>query len=60
MIQDFKTPYGIRKIFREIKLLRKLSEIENNIFSTKILDVVLPPEFDGINPSAKLSSKTLS
>ena len=44
-----KTPYGARKVLREIVLLRKLSECPNNIFTVKLLDIVLPPlKSDGI------------
>ena len=38
-----KTPYGARKVLREIVLLRKLSECPNNIFTVKLLDVIIPP-----------------
>ena len=41
-----KTTYGARKILREIVLLRKLSECPNNIFTVKLLDIVLPPNKD--------------
>ena len=44
-----KTVYGARKVLREIVLLRKLSECPNNIFTVKLLDIVIPPmKDDGI------------
>ena len=43
MVRDaFKDEYSARKILREIKILRKLSRIPNNLFTTKLIDVVLP------------------
>ena len=37
-----KSSYSLRKLLREIIILRKLSEIENNIFTTKLLDIITP------------------
>ena len=37
-----KSSYSLRKLLREIIILRKLSEIENNIFTTKLLDIIIP------------------
>lgn len=34
--------YSMRKLVREVIILRKLSEMEENIFSTKLLDVIIP------------------
>jgi hypothetical protein len=34
--------YMTRKVLRELIILRKLSEIESNLFTTKIVDVILP------------------
>mgnify|MGYP001150325504 CR=1 FL=1 len=34
--------YSVRKVLREIIILRKLSEIEGNIFTVKLLDVIIP------------------
>ena len=43
MVRDaFKDEYSARKILREIKILRKLSRIPNNLFTTKLIDVILP------------------
>lgn len=36
--------YAIRQTYREIFLLRKLSEIEGNIFSVRLVDIILPKE----------------
>ena len=36
--------YFARKILREIIILRKLSEFKDNIFSNKIVDIILPRE----------------
>ena len=46
LIKEFKSHYAIRKVLREIRLLRKLSEIETNIFTVKILDIYFPKDFD--------------
>jgi len=35
-------------LLREIFILRKLSEMEENIFSVKLLDVILPKQFESI------------
>ena len=32
----------LRKVIRELCILRKLSDIENNIYTTKVIDVILP------------------
>ena len=37
-----KNSYAARKVLREIILLRKLSEVKDNIFTVKLLDVFLP------------------
>jgi len=50
----------VRKVFREIKLMRKLSEIENNIFTTKVIDVILPENLQYVTKDTKLSSKVIS
>ena len=47
LIKDInKSIYGLRKVLREIVLLRKLSEMEQNIFTTKIVELILPVETD--------------
>ena len=42
----FGDVYQARKTLREIKILRKLSRIPNNLFTTQLLDIILPVEFD--------------
>lgn len=37
-----KDSYRLRQILRELIILRKLSEIKNNIFTTKLIDVIIP------------------
>ena len=32
----------LRKVVRELFILRKLTEIDNNIYTTKIIDIILP------------------
>ena len=31
-----------RKVLREITILRKLTEMDENIFTTKIIDIIIP------------------
>jgi len=38
----FKCIYQARLAYREIFILRKLSEIEDNIYTTKLIDIVYP------------------
>ena len=40
-----KDVYYIRKILREIIILRKLSQVENNTFTTKLVDVILSDDY---------------
>ena len=44
--------YMIRKVLRELIILRKLSELECNIFTTKVFDVIFPPGIVQENMSA--------
>ena len=37
----FQNQYTALQIHREIKLLRKLTEMEDNIFTTKVIDIIL-------------------
>lgn len=32
----------LRKVLREVIILRKLSEIDKNIYTTKLIDIILP------------------
>ena len=38
----FKTPYLARKTYREIKIMRKLTEMPNNVFVPSLYDIILP------------------
>jgi mitogen-activated protein kinase 1/3 len=43
--------YTTRKVLREVKLLKKLSEMDNNIYTTTLIDIITPSkstEFDHI------------
>jgi serine/threonine protein kinase len=40
----FSDSYQARKTLREIKILRKLSRIPNNLYTTNLKDVILPNE----------------
>ena len=42
----FEDSYAARKTYREIKILRKLTRIEANLFTTKLIDIILPTAFD--------------
>ena len=56
----FSDEYSARKTLREIKILRKLSQIPNNLFSTKLYDLILPADLEkkeGFLPSIKEESK---
>lgn len=37
-----KDSYRLRQTLRELVILRKLSEVEKNIFTTKLIDVIIP------------------
>ena len=37
-----KDSYMLRKVIRELCILRKLSDIENNIYTSKVIEVILP------------------
>ena len=37
----FENEYSSTKVIREIKILRKLSQMENNNYTTKLIDLVL-------------------
>ena len=45
--------YVTRKVLRELTLLRKLSEMKDNIFTTKILDIILPLEVEFLKDGKK-------
>jgi serine/threonine protein kinase len=39
--QPFKNEYSARQLLREIKILRKFTEMESNIYTTKIYDIIV-------------------
>jgi len=41
----FRCVYSARLVLREIFILRKLSEMEENIFTVKLVDVIYPKQF---------------
>jgi hypothetical protein len=58
-----KDAYILRKVLRELVILRKLTEIKDNIFTTKVIDVILPEacfsrKRDKTSPEEKVSSDT--
>ena len=47
MIDDlFSSPYTFKKVIREIQILRQLSKMKRNIFTTKLLDMIIPKTKD--------------
>lgn len=38
----FEDIKNAKKVYREVAILRRLSSMENNIFTVKLLDIVLP------------------
>lgn len=43
LINDpFKNQYSARMVLREVQILRKLKTLKNNVFTTKIIDILLP------------------
>lgn len=46
-IEDaFESIHSVKRVYREIAILRRLSAMEDNIFTVKLLDVIIP-EVDG-------------
>ena len=44
-IEDaFDSIHTAKRVYREIAILRRLSTMENNIFTCKLLDVIIPEE----------------
>ena len=44
-----KDTYMLRKVIRELFVMRKLSCIEQNIYTTKLIDVILPEKCINVN-----------
>ena len=42
MTNVFSDSYTSKQIINEIQILRKLSTVKENLFTTKILDVIVP------------------
>lgn len=40
----FRNSYETRKVIREISILRQLSEMEDNLFTPKLVDIVIPTQ----------------
>ena len=38
----FDNQYAARKILREVQILRKFSQMKNNVFTTKIYQIIVP------------------
>ena len=38
----FKEKYNAKKIVSEIQIMRKLSSIESNVFTTHVFDIIIP------------------
>jgi len=50
-IQDaFDNIHSCKRVFREIAILRRLTQMENNIFTVKLLDVIIPEENESQYP----------
>ena len=48
----FTNQYNSKKIISEIQIMRKLSGVSRNCFTTKIFDVITPADFDYKSPDA--------
>jgi len=42
IVDAFKTPYAAIKTYREIKIMRKFSEIKENLFIPQLYDIIFP------------------
>lgn len=50
-IEDaFDSIHSAKRVYREIAILRRLSAMEDNIFTVKIVDVVIPEVEDREQP----------
>ena len=41
-MNTFNDQYSARKIVREVGIMRKLSKMKGNLFTTKLYDVIIP------------------
>ena len=53
----FKDCYIARKTLREIKIMRKLAKMKNNVYTAKLLDIIIP---QGASPMAGLGEEVLT
>ncbi len=44
MLDPFETEYRARQTYREIKIMSRLSEFQNNIYTPKLYDIILPSD----------------
>ena len=42
--------YSVKRVYREIAILRRLSSMEDNIFTVKLIDVIIPQETENEYP----------
>lgn len=42
----FDSIYTAKRVYREIAILRRLSSMDNNIFTCKLIDVIIPEQED--------------
>jgi len=57
IIKPFENEHKAREVYREMKILNRLSEFENNVFTSTIYDIILPDE--AIKTKVKSSSTSL-
>ena len=44
-IEDaFEDMHSVKRVYREIAILRRLSQMDDNIFTIKLVDVIIPEE----------------
>ena len=46
-----------RKVLRELIILRKFSQIETNVFTSKVLQVILPSDIEVTKPETQEETK---
>lgn len=47
MISGFiDSPYNFKKVLREIEIMRQLTNMKGNIFTTMLYDLIVPEEED--------------
>jgi hypothetical protein len=54
-----KDVYSARKVLRELIILRKLSEMDQNLYTTKILDVIMPENAVEVTSEEKMMSNLI-